>query len=102
MFLTKTFATLPRLSGLVNWFHLPLMDKSHAGSAVDEKTSFVVHKTKNGRWCWEFIDENGRVHGRSTDEFVRREQAIASARLVQYLAADAMLTDHDGREIQDI
>lgn len=102
MFLTKTFATLPRLSGLVNWFHLPFMDKSRTGSALDERTSFAVHKTKNGRWCWEFIDENGQVHGRSTAEFVRREQAVASARLVQYLASGSILTDGNGREVQDI
>lgn len=102
MSLTKTFATLPRLSSLVSWLQLSLVEKAPSQSDVEEKTSLVVHKAKDGRWCWELVDKAGNVHGRSTAEFVRQEQAVASAALVQCLIAESIITDREGREIESV
>ncbi|RYE73340.1 MAG: hypothetical protein EOO81_00800 [Oxalobacteraceae bacterium] len=93
--------TLPRLAGLMGRFHLSFLDRSLVQSAMDQRTSLVVHKTKDGRWCWELVDEQGQVHGRSTAEFVRQEQAAAAAALVQCLIADSIITDREGREIKE-
>jgi hypothetical protein len=102
MFLTKTFMTLPKLASLLSRLQFSFVDRSHGGAIAEQRTYFVVHKTKAGRWCWELNDETGSALCRSTTEFVRQEQAIASARLVQCLAAESVLTDKDGREIEDL
>jgi hypothetical protein len=102
MFLTKTFTTLPRLATLFARVQLPFMERSLAGPSSDPGPTFAVHKTTAGRWCWELNDETGVVLCRSTTEFARQEQAIASARLVQCLAAVSNLTDKEGREIDGV
>jgi hypothetical protein len=101
MLLTKTFMTLPKLSSLFGRLQLTLIERFPGGTSLDPRSSLVVHKTNTGRWCWELIDETGGVLCRSTKEFVRQEQAVASARLVQCLAAESDLTDGEGREIAD-
>jgi hypothetical protein len=101
MFQNKTFMTFPRLASLFARLQLPLMERSPGGTMFGQRSTFAVHKTAAGRWCWELNDETGAVLCRSTTEFVRQEQAIASARLVQCLAAESNLTDGEGRKIAD-
>jgi hypothetical protein len=102
MFLTKTFMTLPKLASLLIKLQSSFVDRSLGRSIAEQRTNFVVNKTMAGRWGWELIDETGNVLCRSTTDFVRQEQAVACARLVQCVAAESPVKDKDGREVEDV
>jgi hypothetical protein len=103
MFLLKKLAAWPTTSfSVTDWLKAEPESEFHSGSTASPAMKFVVVKTASGRWCWELTGADGHVHGRSTGDFVRMEQAAASAQVVQWVAAEASLVDQSGRRIPEI
>ena len=102
MFLTRKLSVFPGTSGLMNWLKTSLVNPSDSGSTNDLAMTFVVLKTSHGQWCWELTGPDGHVHGRSTGEFPTMEHAVASARIVQWTAPDALLTNKAGQRLEEL
>lgn len=60
---------------------------------------YFVFRTAGMRWVWELRMNEGEVLARSPHEFATREQAIASAQLVQFVASGASIVDVEGRRL---